>query len=63
MKLPQFAFCSPEALELRRQDGTPTWGVHPCETDSLGQPDPGDRSPFAENLRAAWALRREIEGA
>lgn len=57
----QHEYCSPEARELRRQDGTPPWGVHPCEVENLGQPDPADRSPFAEHLRAAWALRREIE--
>jgi hypothetical protein len=61
--LSQHRYMSPEAMELRRQDGVPPWSVHPCEVESLGQPDPADQSPFAEALRAAWALRREIEGA
>jgi hypothetical protein len=63
MKIEQFPYCSPKAMEARRRDGVPPWGAHPCECDSLGEPDPTDRSPFAESLREAWRLRRELEGA
>jgi hypothetical protein len=61
MKVEQHPYCSPEAMRLRHRDGIPPWGCHPCEVDSLPEPEPGDATPFACAWRAAAALRAEIE--
>ena len=61
MRVQQHPYCSPAAMELRRRDGTPPSGVHPCEVDSLAPVPPGDP------LRAAWAeaarQRKELDAA
>lgn len=59
MKVEQFAYMSPEAVALRRRDGIPPWGLHPCEVDSV-QPEPG--SPFHSAWMEAKRFRAEIEG-
>jgi hypothetical protein len=63
MKVAQFPYLSTEAIALRRRDGIPPWGVHPCEVDALGDPDQCDPGPFRDALEAAIALRAEIEAA
>jgi hypothetical protein len=59
MKVEQFPYLSPEAMELRRRDGIPPWGVHPCEVDSLEEPK--QHGPFRDAWREAMRMRREIE--
>jgi hypothetical protein len=49
-------------MALRRRDGVPPWGVHPCEVDALDQVA-GDGTAFSEALRQARALRAVIEDA
>lgn len=61
MKVEQHDYLSPEAVELRRRDGIPPWGVHPCEVDSI-DPDTLASGPFRDAWREASRLRREIEG-
>lgn len=60
MKVEQHRYLSPEAVELRRRDGVPPWGVHPCEVDSL-RPEPG--APLHRAWREARRLRAEIEAS
>lgn len=61
MIVEQFAYLSPAAMELRRRDGIPPWGVHPCEVGHFtGWPDDG-AGVFAVALRAARELRASIE--
>lgn len=59
MKVPQHPYCSAQAMHLRRQDGTPPWGVHVSEVDSLAPVPPGD--PLREAWVQAAQLRAEIE--
>lgn len=61
-KIKQFPYRSPEAKRLRRRDGVPPWGVHVCEVDDFdGYTERHADSPFMQSLRAARALRRELE--
>lgn len=61
MRVEQFPYLSTEAKALRRRDGTPPWGCHPCEVDSLAGTI-GDRgSAFAMAWREASRLRRALE--
>jgi hypothetical protein len=60
MKVEQHDYLSAEAKALRQRDGTPPWGVHVCEVDSLAALG-GERSPFGDAWREACRLRREIE--
>ncbi|HRP94904.1 MAG TPA: hypothetical protein PL143_01510 [Rhodocyclaceae bacterium] len=62
MKVPQFDYCSPQAMKLRQQDNTPPWGVHVCEVDSLAGFDV-DGSAFGQSLAEARRLRAELEAA
>jgi hypothetical protein len=59
MKVEQFTYLSAEAKALRERDGTPPWGVHPCEVDSIGEPE--QAGAFADAWRAAKALHEELE--
>ena len=63
MKVEQFPYLSAEAMELRRRDGVPPWGVHVCEVDSLATN--GTRTDDGTAFHAAWLeakhLRDEIE--
>lgn len=61
-KVPQHDYCSPQAMKLRAQDGTPPWGVHICELDSLADFDEDD-SAFGRSLAEARRLRAELEAA
>ena len=61
MRVPRYAYLSPEARELRKQDGTRPWEVHITELDDVGEPNDADTSLFARSWRAAAALRAEIE--
>lgn len=60
MKVKQFKYLSPEAKKLRTRDGTPPWGVHPCEVDHLK-----DMADVPNALGSAWheaaEIRRQLE--
>ena len=60
MNIQQHPYLSPEAMALRARDGTPTWGVHVCEVESLGKPKQ-DRGVFDAALRTAADMRRQLE--
>lgn len=63
MKVEQHAYLSPKAMALRRRDGIPPWGVHPCEVDALALTvADDDAGAFATAWREAARLRAEIEG-
>jgi hypothetical protein len=47
-------------MALRQRDGTPPWGVHVCEVDSLGPKKPDGTALYAAWLAAA-ELRRQLE--
>lgn len=59
MRVEQHSYLSAEGLRLRRRDGTPPWGVHPCEVDSVA--DMETRGAFWQSLQEARRLRAEIE--
>lgn len=61
MIVEQHDYLSPQAIELRRRDGVPPWGCHPCEVDSLAGTIGDHGSAFAMAWREAARLRREIE--
>lgn len=64
MKVKQHPYLSPEARALRQRDGTPPWGVHPCEVDAFSSHDDSvQTTAFAQSLREARQLRKEIEAA
>ncbi|MDR7136166.1 hypothetical protein J2X06_003384 [Lysobacter niastensis] len=58
MKVAQHPYLSSDARRLRERDGTPPWGIHPCEVDSVS-PQPGTV------FHAAWIdasrIRAELE--
>lgn len=60
MKVKQFKYLSPEAKKLRTRDGTPPWGVHPCEVDDLKE-RMGEATAFGDELRNAAEIRRQLE--
>ncbi|GAB3733961.1 hypothetical protein GCM10028862_16730 [Luteimonas pelagia] len=60
MKVPQHPYLSPEAMRLRKRDGIPPWGVHPCEVDSLAELA-GEQSAGGMAWREAERVRQEIE--
>jgi len=57
MKVEQFPYLAPEAMQLRRRDGVMPWQVHPCEVDTFWDWPPGEWAALDE----ARALRDEIE--
>lgn len=59
MKVPQFDYCSPQAMELRLRDGIKPWELHPCEVDSFIGWRPGEWP----ELDRARELRKQIEAA
>lgn len=59
MKIPQYGYCSPEAMRARQLHNTPPWGVDITEVDALGELSPTD--PLYNAWRAAAELRRQIE--
>lgn len=69
MKVAQHPYLSPEAMALRRRDGTPPWSVHVSEVDSLaGKRElaqlagkTGDSTAFRAAVVAAAEMRRQIE--
>jgi len=61
MKIKQHGFCSPEAMELRHRDGTPSWSVHVSELDSLGPVDKVMPTTFRAEVERVAAIRRALE--
>ncbi len=62
MRIKQHDYLAPGANRLRRRDGVPPWGLHVCEVDDFdGYTERHADSPFMQSLRAARALRRELE--
>lgn len=64
MKIPQHPYLSREAVELRRRDGIPPWGVHVCEVEHLRElVEKGNIGPaMRESWHEAERIKREIEG-
>ena len=60
MKVTQHRYLSPEACALRRRDGVPPWGVHPCEVNSLAKLK-DNTTVFGAHLLAAAEMRRRLE--
>jgi len=60
-KIEQHPYLSPAADKLRQRDGTPPWGVHVCEVDSLASLPSDGANAFGAALADARRLREEIE--
>ena len=60
MKIEQHRYLSLEASVLRRRDGVPPWGCHPCEVDSLAKLK-DNTTVFGAHLLAAAEMRRRLE--
>jgi hypothetical protein len=60
MKIAQYRYLSPEARALRKRDGVPPWGVHPCEVAALAGMEPNQTAFYAQWL-AAVEMRRQLE--
>lgn len=58
VRVKQYPYLSPEALGLRKRDGIPPWGFHPCEVDDC-RPEPGEDVNL--HWQTAANLRDEIE--
>lgn len=64
MKIAQFPYLSLEARKLRARDGTPPWGVHPCEVDAVASSiTERETGPFVDSFHEAARLRAELESA
>lgn len=61
MKVKQYPYLSPQAVELRRRDGIPPWSIHVCEVECFEPIEEVEPATFRAEVLRVKALRDALE--